>query len=160
MSRTPAPVPEPGAAHPLRAEPVRFERRFHVEPADIDDRGHVNNVVYVRWVQEAAAAHWESAASPEQLAALAWVLVRHEIAYKHAAMPGDHILARTWVGEAAGATFERHVELFRESDRRLLASSRTLWCPVDARSGRPRRVSADLQACFHAPPAPGQAAPG
>ncbi len=138
------------------SQPFRFERIFEVGPGDIDDRGHVNNTVYVRWVQDVASAHWENAASPTQRTALAWVLLRHEIDYKHPALPGDRVLARTWVGEASGATFERHVELLRAADQRLLARSRTVWCPVDARSGRPRRVTAELQACFRIPVAAGE----
>ena len=149
-----APPPPEDSASGAGPGPVRFERTFEVQPADIDERGHVNNTVYVRWVQDVAASHWEAGASRTQRAALAWVLLRHEIDYKHPALPGDQVLARTWVGEASGATFERHVELLRAADRRLLARSRTVWCPVDAQSGRPRRVTAEVQACFSRPAPP------
>ena len=90
-----------------------FELPITVREDDIDRLGHVNNVVYVRWVQEAATAHWRVLASEEERARLLWVVIRHEIDYKRPAMPGDAIVARTWVGEADGLAFERHTEIVR-----------------------------------------------
>jgi acyl-CoA thioester hydrolase len=95
-----------------------------------------------------ATAHWRAAAAVEDQAALNWVVARHEIDYRRAAGPGDAIIARTWVGEADGLLFERHTELLRAADRSLLARARTLWCPVDARTGRPRRVPAEVRQRF------------
>jgi acyl-CoA thioester hydrolase len=127
-----------------------YEMAFDVEAADIDERGHVNNTVYVRWVNDVAVAHWTHGATAAQRAALAWVMLRHEIDYHDAALPGDRVRARTWVGAALGIKFERFVELTRERDGRLLARSRTLWCPVDAATGRPRRVPDDVRERFSA----------
>ncbi len=125
-----------------------YELEIRVLPSDIDELGHVNNVVYLRWVQDAAVAHWRSAATPDQQAELAWVVVRHEIDYKHAAKPDDGIVARTWVGAASGNLFERHTEILRSADRRLLARTRTLWCPIDPGTGRPKQVGADVRERF------------
>ena len=125
-----------------------FELAISVKPEDIDELGHVNNVSYVRWVQDVAVAHWRSAAPAEDQAKLLWVVVRHEIDYKQPAFLGDEILARTWVGGATRITFERHTELVRSSDRSVLAKARTLWCPIDARSGKPTAVSAEVRARF------------
>jgi acyl-CoA thioester hydrolase len=132
---------------------LRFELAIHVEKEDIDALGHVNNVVYVRWVQDAAVAHWRSAATAEQQADLVWVVLRHEIDYKHAARLGDEIVARTWVGTASKLSFERHTEILRKSDGRLLAQARTLWCPIDVRSGRPKNVGPDVRERFSVPEA-------
>jgi acyl-CoA thioester hydrolase len=131
------------------AEP--YELLIPVEPADIDELGHVNNVTYLRWVQEAAVAHWTAAAPAADQAKLVWVVVRHEIDYQHPALLGDRIVARTWVGTATRIRFERHTELLRESDRRVLARARTLWCPLDARTGKPAAVSAEVRAVFSIP---------
>ena len=128
-----------------------FELLIPVEPADIDELGHVNNVTYLRWVQEAATAHWRSAAAPADQEQLYWVVVRHEIDYLHPAMPGDRIVARTWVGTATRIKFDRHTELLRERDRKPLARARTVWCPIDARTGKPTAVSADVRAVFSIP---------
>jgi acyl-CoA thioester hydrolase len=114
-----------------------FEISISVDAADIDELGHVNNVVYVRWVQDVAIAHWKAMASPDSQAKLRWVVVRHEIDYKKAARLGDRIVARTWVGTATRIKFERHTELLRAGDGRLLAKARTLWCAIDAVTGRP-----------------------
>ena len=119
-----------------------------MSPADIDELGHVNNVVYVRWVQEVAAAHWRAAATPAQQEAIAWVALRHEIDYKHPALPDDGIVVSTWVGTAEAIRFERHVEIMRAADRKLLARARTLWCPVNRVSGRVTRVDGDVRGVF------------
>jgi acyl-CoA thioester hydrolase len=74
--------------------------------------------------------------------------LRHEIDYKMPSMLGDEIVLRTWVGKATRATFERFTEIRRKSDRQLLSQARTLWCPVNAQTGRPVRVSAELRAQF------------
>ncbi|HEV8149859.1 MAG TPA: acyl-CoA thioesterase, partial [Gemmatimonadales bacterium] len=72
-----------------------FELSITVRPADIDALGHVNNVVYLRWMQQAATAHWEQAASPAIRAQVGWVVIRHEIDYKAPAFVGEQLLART-----------------------------------------------------------------
>jgi len=128
--------------------PALFETAFHVTSEDIDDLGHVNNLVYVRWVQEVAKAHWRSAARPEDQAALAWVVVRHEIDYLRPAVEGDDITARTWVESWKGATSDRHTEIERASDGILLARARTVWCALDVRSWRPKRLPAELSLPF------------
>jgi len=134
---------------PTRPDPVApYELTIAVQPEDIDVLGHVNNVVYLRWVQDVAVAHWRAAATPGQQAATIWVVVRHEIDYKHAASPSDSIRARTWVGRASLSTFERHTELRRESDGRLLARALTLWCPLDPTTRRPIHVDDEMRARF------------
>jgi acyl-CoA thioester hydrolase len=125
-----------------------FELSLKVELADIDLLGHVNNVTYLRWVQEAATAHWVAAATAEEQAKLTWVVLRHEIDYKRAALPGDGIIARTWVGTATRLKFERFTEILRASDRVLLASAKTIWCPFDVQTMKPVAVSAEVRARF------------
>jgi len=127
-----------------------FELPLTVQPGDIDGLGHVNNVVYLRWMQQAAGAHWEAAATPAQRAAVHWVVVRHEIEYKAPAFAGEQLVVRTRVGEATAATWERWSEVRRVGDDRLLASCRSVYVALDPGSGRPRRVDADLRAPFEA----------
>jgi acyl-CoA thioester hydrolase len=128
-----------------------FELPISIEPADIDELGHVNNVTYVRWVQDAAVAHWRAAAPAEDQDKLVWVVLRHEIDYRQPALPGDGIVARTWVGSASRVRFERLTEVQRASDRALLATARTLWCPLNRETGRPAAVSPEVRARFSRP---------
>lgn len=120
-----------------------------VLPADIDGQNHVNNIVYLRWIQDVATAHWKSLASAEAQAVIGWVVLRHEIDYRSPASLGDEVLLRTWVGKASRLKFERFTEIRRKIDnKQLLAQARTLWVPVDVRTGKPMRVSAGLRAQF------------
>jgi acyl-CoA thioester hydrolase len=130
------------------AERTRFQHPIQVDPRDIDRMGHVNNVVYLRYAQDAAVAHWSAVATPEYAESLLWVVRRHEIDYLRPALPGDQLLALTWVGAADGATFERFVEITRPADERLLARVRTVWVALDAQRLRPRRVPEDLRRLF------------
>ena len=119
-----------------------------VLPRDIDEQNHVNNAVYLRWVQEVATAHWRAIASGEAQENIGWVVLRHEIDYKAPAAFGDQIMLRTWVGKATRLTFERFTEIRRNNDGQLLSKARTLWCPINAQTGRPVRVPAEVRAQF------------
>jgi acyl-CoA thioester hydrolase len=128
--------------------PEVFEISIAVQAADIDRQNHVNNTVYVRWIQEVATAHWNARAPIPARDDIGWVVLRHEIDYKSAAGLGDEIVLRTWVGKATRVTFERFVEVLRKSDRRLLAQARTLWVPINPRTGKPIRVPPEVRERF------------
>jgi acyl-CoA thioester hydrolase len=125
-----------------------FEMIVPVLPGDIDEQDHVNNTVYLRWVQDVATAHWRAVASPKAQETIGWVVLRHEIDYKAPAMIGDEVVLRTWVGKATRLTFERFTEISRKRDGRLLSNARTLWCPINAQTSRPVRVSLEVRAQF------------
>ena len=128
-----------------------YELPVTIESTDIDQLGHVNNVTYLRWVQEAATAHWTAGAPPDDQARLLWVVLRHEIDYKQAAQAGDALIARTWVGAATRLRFERFTEILRASDRAVLAAAKTIWCPLDARTRKPVAVSPAVRELFTRP---------
>lgn len=119
---------------------MTYSLPIRVADSDIDPLGHVNNVAFLRYVQEAATAHWFAAAPPDLQSAFTWVVRKHEIEYFRPGLPGDELLLRTWVGEAAGATWERFTEIHRPSDAQVLVKARTVWVLLDAATGRPRRV--------------------
>lgn len=135
------------------SSPRTYSLYFTADRADVDALGHVNNTVYLRWIQDVAAKHWETLAPSTLRATVVWVVLRHEIDYLEAAKAGDQLEARTWVGPATGLRFERNTEIRRISDDRLLARARTLWCPIDKASGKPLRNADELQAILTAPPA-------
>jgi acyl-CoA thioester hydrolase len=132
----------------------KFSHPILVSDADIDTNGHVNNVVFLRWVQDAAVAHWCSMAEIQLRRSISWVVVRHEIDYKKPALRGDSLIARTWVEEITAATTERFCEVIRQKDEVLLAKSRTIWCAVDPGTGRPRRIDPRLRSILAGTPLP------
>ena len=125
-----------------------FEMTVSVSRGDIDEQNHANNIVYLRWVQDVSTAHWQAVASPEAQETVGWVVLRHEIDYKTPAALGDKIILRTWVGKATRLTFERFTEIRRNGDGQLLSKARTLWCPINAQTGRPMRVPAEVRVQF------------
>ena len=125
-----------------------FEMIVPVVTDDIDDQNHVNNTVYLRWVQNVATAHWQALASRQSQDTIGWIVLRHEIDYKAPATLGEEIVLRTWVGKASRLTFERFTEIRRKSDGQLLSQARTLWCPINEQTGRPTRVPAEVRKQF------------
>jgi len=126
------------------SKPIPFTHQLNIQPADIDALGHVNNVVYVRWVQEVAAAHWQKMASVVLQKELVWVVLRHEIDYHAPAMPGDPIEGSTRVGDYNGARFERFVYIRHAQTGTLLAEAKTIWCLLDAATFKLKRISPEL----------------
>ena len=125
-----------------------FEMKLLAEPQHIDELGHVNNAVWVQWMETVAVAHWRSVADPNHQDDYVWVVVRHEIDYLRAALEGETITARTWVGETPrGARFERNMEFVGE-DGKTKVRARTDWAIIDKASGRPIRVPPEVVAPF------------
>ena len=125
-----------------------FERAITAGPDDIDELGHVNNAVWVRWIQDMATAHWNAVADPAHVDAYVWVVIRHEIDYLRSAGPGETVTGRTWVGEAPkGARFDRHVE-FIGADGKPRVRAKTTWAIIDKANGRPIRVPPEVVAPF------------
>ena len=125
-----------------------FELTFVALPEHIDELGHVNNAVWVQWMEQVAVAHWRSVADPAHQDDFIWVVVRHEIDYLRAVLEGERITARTWVGEAPrGARFDRHMEFLGE-DGKPRVRAKTQWAIIDKAAGRPIRVRAEVVAPF------------
>jgi len=121
---------------------------FRVQPEDIDQLNHVNNVVYVQWIQDAAVNHWNSVAPDEIKNSFVWVIVRHEIDYRQSAKLNDELLIKTWVLNAQGVSSVRQVQIFRKADMKLLVESKTTWCMVDVKSKRPVRITPEVKSLF------------
>ena len=125
-----------------------FSRTITATAADVDELGHDNNAVWVRWIQDMATEHWRAAADPAHVDAYVWVVTRHEIDYLRAVLPGETVTGRTWVGEAPrGARFDRHVEFIGE-DGKPRVRARTTWAILDKATGRPLRVPREVAAPF------------
>jgi acyl-CoA thioester hydrolase len=125
-----------------------FRLLFEPKLADIDENGHVNNVVYLDWAQRLAIAHWRSLAPADAQETWAWVALRHEIDYRRALKPGETGHGRTWVAEAAeGPRFDRFIRIDAE-DGAMCAQVHTTWVLIAQASGRPRRVPAWMVEMF------------
>jgi acyl-CoA thioester hydrolase len=128
-----------------------FLHAFAVDPSDIDELGHANNVVWVRWVNEAAIAHSRAVGlGPDAYFSMRvlWVVRRHDIEYLVPALSGESLEAITWVATLRGATSLRRTMIRRRSDRCLLARAETTWALVDLETGRPRRIPKEILARY------------
>jgi acyl-CoA thioester hydrolase len=126
---------------------MSFTLTFTAQPADIDELGHVNNAIWVRWIQDLATAHWAAQALPEHVDRYFWVVVRHEIDYRGNLTVGESVEGRTWIEDGpVGAKFDRHIAFVREG--REIVRAKTTWAIVDKATGRILRVPKDVSARF------------
>ncbi|HTO98979.1 MAG TPA: thioesterase family protein [Myxococcales bacterium] len=126
-----------------------FVHEVEVVDADIDNLGHASNLVYLRWVQDAALAH-STALGFSQRAYLergqAWVVRKHEIEYLRPSAAGDRLRIETRVATMKAANSIRRTEIFRAGE--LLCRAATDWVYVELARGRPLRIPADIRAAF------------
>ena len=126
----------------------RYTMTFTAGPEHIDELGHVNNAVWVDWIQQIATAHWSAVAAPEHQAAYIWVVTRHEIDYRGNIGLGESVTAETFIPSApTGARFDRRVD-FRNAAGQVIVSARTTWAMIDKASGRLARVREEVTAPF------------
>ncbi len=125
---------------------MKFTHKFFVSRNDIDAQGHVNNVAYVKWIQDVAVAHWFSATTEAEREKYIWVVTRHEIDYKKQAFENEEVVVRTWVGEPTRISWERFTEITRDKD--LLVKARSVWCLIDRETLKPTRITAELKELF------------
>lgn len=131
--------------------PNRFTRTFVAEPHHIDELGHVNNTIWVQWIQDLATAHWDAVALPEHREKFLWVVVRHEIDYRGNIGEGERTIGTTFIpGEARGAKSVREVT-FTDEAGKVLVSAQTTWAMLERSSGRLVRVRHEVLAPFQSP---------
>ena len=128
-----------------------FTQRFPVDAADIDELGHVNNIVYLRWAQDIATAHWRARAGETNIAGYVWVVSRHEVDYRSSLTLGDDVEVRTWVDDVPrGAVWMRYVEIYKAGAEKPAAQVKSSWCLLDATTRRLKRVPQEMAAKFFA----------
>lgn len=116
-----------------------FRHPIAIDSADIDHMGHVNNAVYLKWVQESVVAYWEKAAPAEAVASHLWVALKHEITYRRPAFLEDDVVATVLLEKVQGARAFYETVIKRGSE--VLAEVKSSWCCVDAETLRPARVA-------------------
>lgn len=115
-------------------------------PRHIDELGHVNNVVYLQWVQDTAGAHWFHASSEKEQQLYRWVVLRHEIDYIKPSFENDELTGQTWVEKMEGVKSIRRVDILR--DGQVLVSARTVWVMLSAETGKLTRIPSALASRF------------
>lgn len=123
-------------------------RTRQATPADIDELGHVNNVVYLRWVQDMAVTHWHTVSPAEMVDKDVWVALKHTIEYRDPILPGETAELRTWLGPYKGARFIRHVDIRKPRAKRFSARAETEWCRLSAHTRRPSRIDEQVLEVF------------
>ena len=121
-----------------------FDLNIQVLPEHIDLLGHVNNVLYVQWMQDVATAHIEQLglglAQYLQLKH-AMVAVEHHVQYRKAAFEGEDIILRTWLDDLNTLYSFRQYVFYRPKDQSILFVGQTKWACIEIESGRPKRMS-------------------
>lgn len=125
-----------------------FEYPIIILENDIDEQGHVNNIMYLKWVQEVAIAHWTSVANKEMQENNLWVVSRHEIDYLKSAMINSKLIAKTWVTEPQGAKSERHVTIMDAYTETIYSKIITTWYLLDFKTKRPKRIDSEIVNVF------------
>jgi acyl-CoA thioester hydrolase len=123
---------------------------IEVPASAIDANGHVNNVEYLRWMQDAAEAHSSAVGCTDatRAAGATWVVRSHHVEYLRPAFAGDRLEVRTWVADFRRVLSLRKYEVLRQGDGVLLARGETNWAFVDAATGRPRSIPEQIQGLF------------
>ena len=124
-----------------------FSKTFEVKAEEIDNLDHVNNVVYVQWVNDIAVEHWTTVASQKLLDTYDWFMIKHNLEYKGAAVLGDLVKIITQVGRATNVRYERLIEIRNAVTDQLLVKSISDWCAVD-KKGKPLKISDELREAF------------
>ena len=115
---------------------------------DLDELEHVNNIRYVKWIQDISRKHWEAVVDKELRKSLIWVVRNHNITYHRAAVLGDSIHITTNIESFSGPLSNRSVEMKDRDSGELLVRALTQWCLLDAGSLRPKRVPEAIQKLF------------
>ena len=115
-------------------------------PADIDHMGHVNNSVYLKWVQDAVVGYWEKVAPPEAVARHLWIALSHEIKYRRPTFLDDMVVADVIAEKVEGARAFFTTVIRRGEE--VLAEVKSSWCCLDAVSRRPSRLARDIAQRF------------
>ena len=121
-----------------------FRQYFTAEARHIDEMGHVNNSVWVQWIQDMATAHWNAVADPAHVEEFIWLVVRHEIDYRGNIAEGESVTGETWIeGGGKGAKSIRRVD-FRDASGEVIVSAATTWAMLNRETQRLARVRPEV----------------
>jgi acyl-CoA thioester hydrolase len=125
---------------------MSFRHAIGIAPADIDHMGHVNNSVYLKWVQDAVVEYWHAVAPAEAVAAHLWVALKHEITYRRPAFLDDVVVADVFAEQVKGA--RAFVSTVIRRGEEVVAEVKSCWCCLDSATKRPARLARDVARRF------------
>ena len=123
-----------------------YRHSIGIEPADIDHMGHVNNSVYLKWVQEAVVRYWERVAPADAVTSHLWVALKHEIEFRRPTFLEDTVVADVIADQVQGARAFFTTVIRRGEE--VLAEVKSTWCCLDAVSRKPARLAKDIVSRF------------
>ena len=131
-----------------------YSYEFVIPKSAVDQNGHVNNVMYVQWMQDAAVRHYEAmgGTGPTQAIGATWVVRSHMVEYLKPAFEGERVKVLTWVANLRRVRSLRRYHFVRAVDEGLLVRGETDWVFVDANSGSPRAIPAEVARIFRLVP--------
>ncbi|WP_103069739.1 acyl-CoA thioesterase [Aquimarina sediminis] len=129
-------------------KPEIFEYHFSVPKSAIDDMNHVNNVVYLQWVQDIAKKHWQSKTNEDIRNKYVWVVLNHYIEYHYPSYENDEITIQTWIDGHKGVRSERHTKIINTTIQKVLVSAKTNWCLLNKETFKPTRITDEISALF------------
>ncbi len=128
-----------------------FRRVRTIRDKDTDLYGHVNNVVWVKFVVELADAHSRDVGlSIDDYVRLGgvWIVRQHLIDYHAQVGKDERIVEETWVESFRGARSVRRCRFSSEADGTPLVTSSTHWAFVHPETQRPRRIFPEVMERF------------
>jgi acyl-CoA thioester hydrolase len=130
---------------------IDFLWRHVANKDEMDENGHISNITYLRWIQEAARAHSDAVGMDrsfyEQLGAT-FIVRRHEIDYKQGCVAGDPIEVTTSLIELRAASGERRTRIVKQATGAVLVESVTEWVFVSLSNHRPKRIPKEVYAMW------------
>jgi acyl-CoA thioester hydrolase len=125
-----------------------FNTIIKVEEQHLDDLNHVNNVIYVQWMQDIAAQHWNTYVPEKLKEEVLWMIRRHEIDYYNQAFLHDELHMKTYTGDYTNTTWKRHYEIIRPADNKKIINAASIWIALDKKTQRIRRIDDELMQTF------------
>jgi acyl-CoA thioester hydrolase len=125
-----------------------FSKEIIVEEKHLDNLLHVNNVVYVQWMQDIALQHWKTFASTQIDETYVWMVHSHQITYHAQAFKDDILLMQTYTGNYSNVTWDRHYEITRPADGKKIITAKSVWILLNRKTQRPQRVDDDILNVF------------
>ncbi len=125
-----------------------YTKMITVPSSAIDERNHVNNLIYLQWCLDAAEQHWKKFAPKYFQEDYVWFVINHTIDYKAASFEGEKLKLTTWIAKNEGVRSERHYKIVRIKDQKVIIEAKTTWCLLNGKTLRPTKITEEISTLF------------